>query len=198
MNGHRPAKGNPSREQNPAYGLLQPIFYRNNVNDQQAWIQAVKIASDHYFQLPTMIRAELDVLINDIMRFKEQLSELALSSGSADICRTCGGKCCLNGKYHFSVLDLLAYRNTLLEPILPEFTAYQRCPYSCESGCLMPPRFRPMTCVVFNCELIENQMKPSQCEALYECEKQLREAIRQACRIAGRRLDRALLLSCEI
>lgn len=166
------------------------------MDDQQTWAQAVETASRYYEHLSTKVRAELDALINEIMRLKEQLSEQTLSAGSAHICRTCGGKCCLNGKYHVSVLDLLAYRNTLLEPVVPDFTAYPHCPYSGESGCLMPPRFRPMTCVVFNCDLIENQMKPRQCEALYECENQLRESIRQACRIAGRRLDRALLLSC--
>ena len=34
MNGHRPERGNPIREQNPAYGLLQPIFqFKHPRND---------------------------------------------------------------------------------------------------------------------------------------------------------------------
>ena len=165
------------------------------MDDQRKWAQAVEIASSYYEDLPIRDRAELDALINEIMRLKEQLNELTISTGSAHICRSCGGKCCLNGKYHFSVLDLLAYRKTSLEPVVPDFTAHPRCPYSGDTGCLMPPRFRPMTCVVFNCEVIENQMEPCQCKAFYECENQLRESIRQACQIAGCRLDRALLLS---
>jgi len=167
------------------------------VDDQRTWAQAVEIGSRYYEQLPTAIRAELDKLINEIMGLKERLSKLTLSACGAQICRTCGGECCMNGKYHFSVLDLLAYRNTLLEPVVPTFSAQPNCPYSGEFGCLMPPCFRPMTCVVFNCELIENQMNPDQHKALYENENQLRETIRQACRITGRRLDRALLLSGE-
>lgn len=167
------------------------------MDDQRTWAQSVAAVSSYYERLPTAIRTELDAHINEIMRLKEQLSDLTLTAGGAQICRTCGGKCCLNGKYHFSALDLLAYRNTLIEPVVPDFSAHPCCPYSGESGCLMLPRFRPMTCVVFNCELIENQMMPSQCEALYACEKQLRESIRQASRITGRRLDRALLLSSD-
>lgn len=168
------------------------------MDDQRTWAQAVDTTSNYYEKLPTTIRAELDAAINEIMRLKEQLSVLTLSAGSAHICRTCGGMCCLNGKYHVSILDLLAYRKTSVEPVVPDFTVHPHCPYSGSSGCLMPPRFRPMTCVVFNCELIENQMKPGQCETLYNCEKQLRDSIRQACRITGRRLDRTLLLSGEI
>lgn len=166
------------------------------MDDQKTWIQAVESASDYYQRLPAMISTDLDAIINKIMRIKEQLSELTLSSGSADICRTCGGECCLNGKYHVSLLDLLAYRKTGAELVAPNFAAHPYCPYSGASGCLMPPRFRPMTCVVFNCGLIENQMHPSQCRALYEYENKLRESIRQACLLTGRRLDRPLLLTC--
>lgn len=165
------------------------------MDDQRTWAQAVEISSRHHEQLPTAIRGELDKLINEIMGFKEQLSKLTLSACGAQICRTCGGKCCLNGKYHFSVLDLLAYRNNLLEPVVPTFSVQPNCPYSGEFGCLMPPRFRPMTCVVFNCELIENQMAPDKRAAFDEYENKLRESIHQACRITGRRLDRPLLLS---
>jgi hypothetical protein len=197
MNGHRPGRGNPTREQNPAYGLLQPIFEWNHVDDQQRWDQAVKAADSDYEGLDSATRAQLAVLIGQIMRLKEGLVDQVLAAGSASICRECAGQCCLNGKYHVSVLDLLAYRIEGAEPVVPDFTAVPACPYSGTAGCRMPPRFRPMTCVVFNCELVEERVGQDERAALCATENLLREAIAQANRVAGRRLDRALLLSCD-
>jgi hypothetical protein len=167
------------------------------VNDQQTWTRAVQAASGIYEHLSPKNRAGLDTLINQIMHLKDELVEQALSVDSASICRSCGGRCCLNGKYHVSVLDLLAYRIAATEPVVPGFNAHPACPYGSEHGCLMPPRFRPMACVVFNCELIEGQMSAAKRRAISECEQFLRETIKQANKVAGCRLDRPLLLSCE-
>ncbi|MBI2354405.1 MAG: hypothetical protein HYV06_05140 [Deltaproteobacteria bacterium] len=167
------------------------------MNDEQRWASAVTAAGAAYERLPAGTGAELDAVIKQIMGHKQELVELALAAGSASICRGCGGECCLSGKYHVSVLDLLSYRIAAADPVAPNFGAAPACPYSGMSGCLMPPRFRPMTCVVFNCELIEGRMGPNERAALYERENLLREAIAQANRIAGSRLDRALLLSCD-
>jgi len=167
------------------------------VDDQQRWNRAVKAADNGYEGLGPGMRLKLDVLVKRIMRLKEDLLEQTLAVGGASICRACSGQCCLNGKYHVSVLDLLAYRMAGVEPVLPDFTRSPACPYSGETGCLMQPCFRPMTCVVFNCEQVEMEMGPDKRTALYATERLLREAISQASRIAGRRLDRALLLSCD-
>lgn len=167
------------------------------VNDEQRWARAIAAAGTAYERLPAGTRAELDALIGRIRRLKEELVEGTAAAGGDSICRGCGGKCCLNGKYHVSVLDLLSYRITATDPVAPNFGAAPACPYSGEAGCLMPPRFRPMTCVVFNCELIEGRMGPGERDALYEGERLLREAISLANRVAGSRLDRALLLSCD-
>lgn len=167
------------------------------MDDTQRWKQAVAAEGDSYDRLPAGTRGELDEVLEQIMRFKEELVERTLLAGSASICRTCAGKCCLNGKYHVSVLDLLAYRASSTREVQPDFSAAPTCPYSGDSGCLMPPRFRPMTCVVFNCELVEEAMPEPERTALYECEGLLRDAIARANRIAGRRLDRALLFSCD-
>ena len=167
------------------------------MNDQQTWVRAVRAAHDIYDQLSPEKRAGIDTLIDRVMELKEDLVEQTLSAGSSSICRSCGGRCCLNGKYHVSVLDLLAYRITDTEPVVPDFSAHPACPYGRENGCLMPPRFRPMTCVVFNCDLIEERMNVAERSSLAECEQLLRKTIAQANRLAGFRLDRSLLLSCE-
>lgn len=173
----------------------QFYFHGNDLDDQQRWEQAVAAANARYEGLAAESRAGLDELIKRIMGLKEELIERTLSAGSASICRACAGQCCLNGKYHVSVLDILAYRTSMTEALTPNFNANPACPYSGPAGCLMPPRFRPMTCVVFNCELIEGSMPPKELAALYLCEKQLRGAIARTNLVAGQRLDRALLLT---
>ena len=198
MNGHRPGRGNPTRKQNPAYGLLQPIIFEwDRVDDQQRWNRAVKAADNGYEGLDPGMRLKLEALVGQIMRLKEKLLEQTLAVGSASICRACAGQCCLNGKYHVSVLDLLAYRMDGTEPVVPDFSRSPACPYSGETGCLMQPRFRPMTCVIFNCEQVEMEMGADKRTALYATEGLLRDTISRANRVAGRRLDRAILLSCD-
>jgi hypothetical protein len=200
MNGHHPGKGNPPWEQNPAYGLLQPIFNfdRNNVvNDQTVWDLAVATSSEWYFGLPAGIRAELDGLLEEIILLKQDLVDLVTSSGSSEICRTCGGECCLLGRYHVSVLDILAYRKTGVEPVVPDFSASPACPYSDAFGCLMPPRYRPVTCVIFNCEMIEDRLTATERHSLHEYEDRLRTTVARAGHIHDIRTDRPLLLNCK-
>jgi hypothetical protein len=167
------------------------------VNDQAAWERAVTTATEWYSGLPAAARAELDGLLEEVMRLKERLVEQVTSSGSAETCRTCGGECCLLGKYHVSVLDVLAYRKTGVEPVSPVFNAGPACPYSDSSGCLMPARYRPVTCVIFNCQLIEDRLTKVDRETLHDCEKRLRDTVSRAGHTSGTRLDRPLLLSCS-
>jgi len=167
------------------------------VNDQAAWEQAVATAGEWYFGLPPGIRAELDGLLDEIMQFKQKLVELVTSSGSSAICRTCGGECCLLGRYHVSVLDILAYRKAGVEPVVPDFTASPACPYSDACGCLMPPRYRPVTCVLFNCQMVEDRLTATERHSLHEYEGRLRATVARAGRIHDIRIDRPLLLSCN-
>jgi hypothetical protein len=167
------------------------------VNNQAIWEQAVTNASDWYFGMPSGIRAQLDGLLEEIMQLKQKLVELVTSSGSSEICRTCGGECCLLGRYHVSVLDILAYLITGDKQVIPDFTASPACPYSDVSGCLMQPRYRPVTCVIFNCQSIEDRLTPTERDSLYEYEYRLRDTIALAVRKYDIRIDRPLLLSCN-
>jgi hypothetical protein len=159
------------------------------------WEQAVTTVSNWHLSLPSGIRAELDGLLEEIMQLKQKLVEQVTSSGSASICRTCGGDCCLLGKYHVSMLDILAYRNTGVEPVTPDFSTSPACPYSDVSGCLMPPRYRPVTCVIFNCQLIEDRLMPTERDSLHEYESRLRDTVARAGRLHNIRIDRPLLFS---
>lgn len=167
------------------------------MKDQAVWEQAVASASEWYVGQPPAIRIELDVLLEDIIRLKQELVGLATSAGSAEVCRACGGECCLLGKYHVSVLDILAYRKAGVDPPAPGFDNSPACPYSDASGCLMQPCFRPATCVIFNCQQVEDRLPPAGREQFQACENMLRDTITRAGRISGTRLDRPLLLSCS-
>jgi hypothetical protein len=61
----------------------------------------------------------------------------------------------------------------------------------------MPPRYRPVTCVIFNCQLIEDRLSPSDRDALHGYERRLRDTVSRAGHTGGIRLDRPLLLSCS-
>jgi hypothetical protein len=166
-----------------------------HVNDQAAWEQAAATASEWYLGLPSAVRAELDGLLEEIMQLKEKLVEQVTSSGSSEVCRTCGGECCLLGRYHVSVLDILAYRKTGVEPVVPDFSTAPACPYSDASGCTMPPGYRPVTCVIFNCQQIEDRLSATDRRSLHEYENRLRATVARAGRIHDIRSDRPLLLS---
>jgi hypothetical protein len=166
------------------------------VNDQAAWEQSVTTVSTEYFGLPAGIRAELDGLLEEIMQLKEKLVDLVTSAGSSTICRSCNGECCLLGKYHVSVLDIMAYRKTGTEPVVPDFSTGPACPYSNVFGCLMPPRYRPVTCVIFNCPSIDDRLTPTDRDSLYKYEYRLRDTVARAGRIYEIRTDRPLLLYC--
>jgi hypothetical protein len=168
-----------------------------SVNDQASWDQAVDTACKTYSSLTPDSGSELNGLIERIMQLKQNLVELVLSAGSADICRSCGGECCGHGKYHVSVLDIMAYLKIGTTPVVPDFSSDPYCPYSDVSGCTMAPCYRPLTCVVFNCQIVEDQLSPAQRETFRGYEQELRTAITRAGRINSMRLDRALLLSCS-
>jgi hypothetical protein len=167
------------------------------VKDQAAWEQAVTACSGRYFGLLPGIRAELDVLLEEIMQSKAELVELVTSSGSSGICRSCGGECCRLGRYHVRVLDILAYRKTGVEPVIPHFTASPACPYADAAGCLMSACYRPVTCVIFNCQQIEDRLSAAERHSLHEYENRLRATVARAGRIHGIWIDRPLLLSCS-
>lgn len=167
------------------------------MNDQAAWEQAIASAGSMYSGLTPETMTELDGLIENIMRLKQNLVDLVVAAGSADICHTCGGECCLHGKYHVSVLDILAYLKSGAAVVTPDFSSNPACPYSGISGCTMAPPYRPMTCVVFNCQQIEDPLSSTQRETLRRTEQELRDATAKAGQLTGLRLGRPLLLSCS-
>lgn len=167
------------------------------MDDQLNWQRTVTMVGRKYDTLAGDVRSRLDELLCLIMNLKQQLYDLSFAAGSSSICRECGGACCLNGKYHVSALDLLVYRSAMVEPVIPDFNNHPLCPYGGGQGCNMPPRFRSMTCLVFNCELVEERMEPRGRECFTAVELKLRAAIRGVEELLEYRAGRAALLSCQ-
>ncbi len=165
--------------------------------DQQNWLHSVEAARKQYELLPAEVRCNLNIIIDEIMFLKSSLLNLTLAAGSSDACRDCGGKCCNNGKFHVSLLDLMAYLRTSAELPVPDFENRPFCPYGCSDGCLMKPGFRSVTCVIFNCELVESLLMDSEQLKLKTLEVQLREKVIQAEQLLGFRVGRPLLLSFQ-
>jgi hypothetical protein len=167
------------------------------VDDKATWERAAAAAISGYSAMPSGDRVELDRLLEEIMALKQKLVELVTAAGSTAVCRSCGGECCLLGKYHISVLDILAYHVTGVTPLTPDFSSHPACPYSGGNGCLMPPGFRPVTCVIFNCQMLEGRLTQADRETVHGYESRLRTAVNRAGRISSTRIDRPLLLSCS-
>lgn len=167
------------------------------MDDQKIWNRVVATVDASYDRLSDVCRARLDQQLLRIMQLKQDLYDWSQAVGSAEICRECGGACCLNGKFHVSLLDLLAYRSAKAEPVVPHFGDSPLCPYGGPDGCFMPPRFRSMTCLVFNCELVEQRMTGDEKKRFAEGEHALRKAILKAEEILEYRAGRAALLSCH-
>lgn len=165
------------------------------MNDQAAWEKALTAARCIHTGLKPPVSAEFNILVDAIIEIKKQLVEHAAAAGSSQICRECRGECCRHGKYHVSILDILAYLRCGAEPVTPDFSTHPECPYANSAGCTMPPGFRPMTCVVFNCELVEEKFTAAERATFKVLEQKLRQTIRTAEQLTALRLSRPLLLS---
>jgi len=170
---------------------------RTFFEDKQNWSRAIEAARKQYDLLPADVRCNLNIIIDEIMTLKSSLLGLTLAAGSAEVCRACGGQCCNNGKFHVSLLDLMAYLHSSAEPPVPDFEISPLCPYGCSEGCMMSPGFRSVTCVIFNCEQVEELLMESEQLELRILEIQLKEKVLQAEKIMGFRVGRPLLLSLQ-
>ena len=112
--------------------------------------------------------------ILQIVKKQEQLHQLFLDVDGAEICCQCDGDCCGHGKFHPTLVNLLAC--LIVNHPLPEPDFSRHCPYIGPDGCLFPPGLRPYNCVSFICEQIECSLEPSRQAEFYRLEKEIRQA----------------------
>ena len=205
MNDHRPGRGNPTREQNPAYGLLQPVLtdmtnsedqVRICVDDQQLWCLGDVRLKNLLVDLSPEARGVLTDLLSDYRKAKESLAAAVAGVDAASVCRDCGGQCCENGKYRMNVFDALA-RIGANTPTSAVFSQKPICPYGTETGCTMESGLRPADCVLFICDAIDRKLSPQARSVLATQEQRLRECIRKASGVTGERLATPLLIWAE-
>ncbi len=192
MNGHRPARGNPSREQNPAYGLLQPIIIA--MTDNSVWKYALQNLEQRFAALPGASVLRLNRLFDDYCSAKAVMDRITRAAGSGPLCHDCGGQCCLNGKYRINGLDALVMIASGTPVPDPDFSRKPLCPYGHENGCSMEPRFRPASCVQFICEPLAALLPIAAETSLAHEERSLRELISRSESLSGLPLGLPLLL----
>lgn len=193
MNGHRLSRGNRGEEQNPAYGLLRPYFF---MTDQELWNAAVRQIVQAWRSYAPSLTERLTGLLHQVGACKESLHALATAGGGDRHCVSCRGACCFGGKHHVTIIDLLAHLALGVELFTPRFGA-PVCPYAGPDGCLMVPRLRPRTCIVFLCDAVQEGMGGEQLTAVVRLERELELLYRDIGNLLAIPPARSLLLAVE-
>jgi hypothetical protein len=163
------------------------------MTDMEMWDNAVTVVRREYRALADPIKERLRSIIREVRLEKTEVCSITASRGASHVCSGCGGRCCHKGKYHFSVIDLLAFLDTGRDLFLPAFGGVS-CPYLGKAGCLMEPPYRPFTCVTFHCDRLEALLTASEVERLYGLERSLRVKYGDIEELFGTRLTQGLLL----
>ncbi len=143
------------------------------MTDRDRWNLAVAAVAEEFERLSPSRRAIVAEAAEAVKACKEALHTITAAVAAAEVCASCGGECCLTGKHHFTVIDLLTYLVDGREIFTPSFDR-NSCPYLGPSGCLMEPAWRPFNCVIFNCEKVELLLRPAEKERLTSLERDLR------------------------
>jgi len=166
------------------------------VTDQDLWSAAVAAAGREYELLPGHLRQRVAELCAEIQSVKSAYQQLASTVDADGICAECRGLCCGHGKHHFSVVDLLAYRAAGRELFVPDFSS-PVCPYHTGRGCLMEPGLRPLNCIIFLCDRLEELLPELRLLELAALEKELRRLYRCLELLLGNRFANGLLITHE-
>jgi len=174
--------GNRSGEQNPAYGLLRPsltthvhIHVPMTVSvstDQQLWQRLAAATAGELADFAPDERARLAADLAAIARLQEELQALFLAADGATTCAVCRDSCCSRGKYHLTLVNLLAYLIAGETFPSPDFSC--TCPMLGDAGCRLPPQRRPFTCITFVCSAVEDRLSDDERRRFYLVEGELR------------------------
>lgn len=169
------------------------------MTDHEKWEGALETVRREFFLLSPLLRAEIATRCTTIRSLKLELHEIAESADCADLCALCRGACCTAGKYHFTVIDLLAYLSCGRDLFTPRFAEAANgggCPYAGSRGCLMEPQFRPYTCITFICEEVEDRL-PSGSERFYLLAGELRSLYADLERLFQKRFISGLIMNYD-
>jgi hypothetical protein len=166
------------------------------VTDQELWSAAVAATVAEYGDLPPTVRQRTAELAAEIYGVKAAYQRQASTVDADAVCADCRGLCCGHGKHHFTVVDLLGYLAGGRELFLPDFRS-PVCPYHTGRGCLMEPGLRPLNCIIFLCDRLEEQLPGPVRDHLAELEKELRRLYLCLELLLGNRFANGLLITYE-
>lgn len=162
---------------------------------QQQWQTTVLRVVRELAVLPHAERRWISASLGEVRRLQEALHAEFLAVDGAAVCAACSECCCDRGRYHVTLVNLLAYLAAGEAPPLTDFSV--TCPWLAADGCRFEAGRRPFNCVTFICTAVEERMDAVQRTRFYACEAELRRiylAFDQ--RYAGSSL-RGLLLRAE-
>jgi hypothetical protein len=152
--------------------------------------------TEEFDRIPPSRRALIAEGIKDVRACKQALHAVIEVVGAAEVCSSCRGECCRTGKYHFMVLDLLAYLAAGRELFNPRFDQ-EGCPFLGANGCLMEPSLRPFNCITFNCDRVESLIAPQERKRFVCLEQELRDCGRRLEELCGLHVRGGLMMSQE-
>ncbi len=166
------------------------------MTDLQLWDKGLRSIEKLLADIPESTREQFAELLAAYRLEKEALAAIVTQVDADTICRECAGKCCLNGKYRISILDLLALcaADTRLSP---DFGHKPLCPYGSAGGCSLEPGFRPADCILFICDTLDRQLSDIERSVLGVREKSLRGRMSAATQLLGVPAAAPLLLWAE-
>lgn len=166
------------------------------MTDDEMWRIGFAAVVEEFAALDEARRSAVVALVHRIMVVKGEIAACFSLVDGAAVCAQCGGECCRAGRYHFTVIDLLAYLVHQRHLFSPSFDA-GACPFIGAAGCLMEPQFRPYNCVTFVCDSVELEMTPdlrqsfnSLCDRLLACYLEMEALL-------ANRFRSGLLINCE-
>ena len=163
------------------------------MNDQQLWNLGTGRLVALLADLSATAVQSLTLQLTRYQKGKESYAAVVADVDAASVCRECGGQCCLNGKYRINVFDALA-RVAAEITTSADFSQKPLCPYGANAGCTMEPGLRPLDCVLFICDAIEQKLSPQARLVLAAEEQDLRECVQNASHLTGEMLGSPLLL----
>jgi hypothetical protein len=166
------------------------------MTDRETWNLAVAAVAAEFAALPPARQALTAELAGAVKGVKKSLHAVVEEVSAGEICASCGGECCLSGKFHVTVVDLLVYLAEGRELFTPRFDQ-GRCPYLGTQGCLMEPPYRPFNCVTFNCEQVECLLEFAEKDRSVLLEGELRALYGNIEELFGSRFMGGLLMNCE-
>lgn len=166
------------------------------MTDQESWSAAVAAVSREYELLPGTVRQRVAEICSEVSDVKVAYQGLAATVDAGGICADCRGLCCGHGKHHFTVVDLLGYLASGRQLFRPHFDN-PVCPYHTGSGCLMEPGLRPLNCIIFLCDRLDELLSEPAKRELASLETELRRLYHCLDLLLGNRFANGLLITHE-